>query len=32
MAAEAASSFDDRDGSIWYDGKLVPWRSAIFMC
>ncbi len=20
--------FDDRDGSIWYDGKLVPWRSA----
>jgi len=28
MAAEAAPSFDDRDGSIWYDGKLVPWRSA----
>ena len=20
--------FDDRDGSIWYDGKLVPWREA----
>jgi branched-chain amino acid aminotransferase len=20
--------FDDRDGSIWYDGKLVPWRDA----
>ena len=21
-------SFDDRDGSIWMDGKLVPWRDA----
>jgi branched-chain amino acid aminotransferase len=21
-------SFADRDGSIWYDGKLVPWREA----
>ena len=21
-------SFDDRDGSIWFDGKLVPWREA----
>jgi branched-chain amino acid aminotransferase len=21
-------SMDDRDGHIWYDGKLVPWRSA----
>nr|WP_294167698.1 branched-chain amino acid aminotransferase [uncultured Sphingomonas sp.] len=21
-------SFDDRDGSIWFDGKLVPWRDA----
>ena len=21
-------SMADRDGSIWYDGKLVPWRSA----
>ena len=20
--------FDDRDGSIWWDGKLVPWRDA----
>ncbi|HEY5048836.1 MAG TPA: branched-chain amino acid aminotransferase [Rhizomicrobium sp.] len=20
--------FDDRDGSIWYDGGLVPWRDA----
>ncbi|MGH6875820.1 MAG: branched-chain amino acid aminotransferase [Rhizomicrobium sp.] len=20
--------FDDRDGSIWYDGRLVPWRTA----
>ncbi|MDE2230020.1 MAG: branched-chain amino acid aminotransferase [Alphaproteobacteria bacterium] len=20
--------YDDRDGSIWYDGKLVPWRDA----
>ena len=21
-------SMSDRDGTIWYDGKLVPWRSA----
>lgn len=21
-------SFDDRNGSIWFDGKLVPWRDA----
>ena len=21
-------SFDDRDGWIWLDGKLVPWREA----
>jgi branched-chain amino acid aminotransferase len=21
-------SFDDRDGLIWFDGKLVPWREA----
>ena len=21
-------SFDDRDGFIWFDGKLVPWRDA----
>jgi branched-chain amino acid aminotransferase len=20
--------FDDRDGTIWYDGKLIPWREA----
>ncbi|MGE0419604.1 MAG: branched-chain amino acid aminotransferase, partial [Acetobacteraceae bacterium] len=20
--------FDDRDGSIWLDGTLVPWRDA----
>jgi len=20
--------FDDREGALWYDGKLVPWRSA----
>src|SRR5438105_4911481 len=20
--------FDDRDGMIWFDGKLVPWRDA----
>jgi len=20
--------FDDRDGVIWYDGALVPWRDA----
>ncbi|WP_448581540.1 branched-chain amino acid aminotransferase [Thermaurantiacus sp.] len=23
-----ASSFDDRDGTIWMDGRLVPWRQA----
>src|SRR5208283_1350492 len=22
------SSMSDRDGQIWYDGKLVPWRTA----
>ena len=21
-------SMSDRDGFIWYDGKLVPWREA----
>ena len=21
-------TFDDRDGQIWFDGKLVPWREA----
>ena len=20
--------FDDRDGFIWYDGRLIPWRDA----
>lgn len=24
----AAPSFDDREGSLWLDGKLVPWRQA----
>ena len=24
----AAQTFDDRDGWIWCDGKLVPWRDA----
>lgn len=28
MATAAAPGFDDRDGLIWYDGKLVDWRSA----
>ncbi len=23
-------SFDDHDGFIWYDGKMVPWREANF--
>jgi branched-chain amino acid aminotransferase len=23
-----STSFDDRDGVIWYDGKFVPWRDA----
>lgn len=23
-----ADPFDDRDGSLWLDGKLVPWREA----
>ena len=22
------TTFDDRDGWIWFDGKLVPWREA----
>ncbi len=21
-------SYDDRDGTIWFDGKMVPWREA----
>lgn len=24
----AAAPFDDRDGFIWFDGELVPWRDA----
>lgn len=24
----ASPSFDDRDGLIWYNGKMVPWRDA----
>jgi branched-chain amino acid aminotransferase len=28
MAAASVIPFDDRDGSIWFDGKLVPWREA----
>src|SRR5512139_2007848 len=27
-ASKAPLSMADRDGWIWYDGKLVPWRSA----
>jgi branched-chain amino acid aminotransferase len=23
-------NFDDQDGQIWYDGKLIPWRDAKF--
>jgi branched-chain amino acid aminotransferase len=26
--AAGEPTFDDRDGSIWNDGRLVPWRSA----
>ena len=28
MAAPEERSFDDRDGWIWFDGELVPWRDA----
>jgi branched-chain amino acid aminotransferase len=28
MAVSNQSPFDDRDGSIWFDGELVPWRDA----
>ena len=24
--------FDDRDGSIWFDGELIPWRNAKTHC
>jgi branched-chain amino acid aminotransferase len=26
--ATAGKPFDNRDGTIWFDGKLVPWREA----
>src|SRR5213082_3471780 len=26
--AEQQRTFDDRDGWIWFDGELVPWRDA----
>ncbi len=26
--SDAIIPFDDRDGFIWFDGKLVPWREA----
>jgi branched-chain amino acid aminotransferase len=28
MAATEQPTFDDRDGSIWFDGELIPWRDA----
>ena len=28
MAAPTEGTFDDRDGWIWFDGELVPWRDA----
>ena len=28
MAEAALIPFDDRDGYIWLDGELVPWRDA----
>jgi len=28
MATPALIPFDDRDGFIWLDGKLIPWRDA----
>src|SRR4029078_7760274 len=28
LRGETAMSMADRDGWIWYDGKMVPWRSA----
>jgi branched-chain amino acid aminotransferase len=27
-ATPALIPFDDRDGTIWFDGKLIPWRDA----
>ena len=26
--ADVSPPFDDRDGFIWYDGRLIPWRDA----
>ncbi len=26
--AAPGPAFDDRDGTIWFDGKLIPWRDA----
>jgi len=28
MALPDAQTFDDRDGWIWFDGEMVPWRDA----
>jgi branched-chain amino acid aminotransferase len=28
MKMEPVIPFDQRDGSLWYDGKLVPWKDA----
>ena len=28
MAQPQQGTFDDRDGWIWLDGELVPWRDA----
>jgi branched-chain amino acid aminotransferase len=28
MAPKQQGTFDDRDGWIWFDGELVPWRDA----
>jgi branched-chain amino acid aminotransferase len=28
MAAPSETTFDDRDGWIWFDGGMVPWRDA----
>lgn len=28
MAAPVDTTFDDRDGWIWFDGEMVPWRDA----
>src|SRR5215212_2622339 len=28
MTAPQQSTFDDRDGWIWLDGEMVPWRDA----